>query len=133
VEISRAQRSAQGIKEESEKKGKYIIVSIFYLIWVFQLEDLLNLDPKIELNSHEMRLANQIGKYRLLICFFISLLTTTVLPNEGVEIEEVGGCYELLRQLENNIIAPLLIRSSNIHIPSAYYSPPKGLFIRYSM
>jgi membrane protein YqaA with SNARE-associated domain len=53
--------------KESKKKAKRKVSEQYnrihiLLIWVFQLEDLLNLDPKIELNSHEMRLANQIGK-----------------------------------------------------------------------
>jgi len=41
-------------------------------------------------------------------------------------MEDIGGCADLLAQIEDDVIFPLLIQASNITIPSAYYGPPKG-------
>ncbi|KAF7637223.1 AAA domain-containing protein [Meloidogyne graminicola] len=77
-----------------------------------ELKALLKLEPKESLNEHELRLATQI-----------------VLPESGVDMEVIGGCSEILAQIEDNVILPLLIQASNITIPSAYYDPPKGILL----
>jgi hypothetical protein len=43
-------------------------------------------------------------------------------------MEDIGGCSEILAQIEDDVIFPLLIQSSNITIPSAYYGPPNGFY-----
>uniref|UniRef100_A0A914KR40 ATPase AAA-type core domain-containing protein n=1 Tax=Meloidogyne incognita TaxID=6306 RepID=A0A914KR40_MELIC len=44
-------------------------------------------------------------------------------------MEDIGGCADLLAQIEDDVIFPLLIQASNITIPSAYYGPPKGILL----
>jgi len=56
------------------------------------------------------------------------LFFSKVLPESGVDMEDIGGCADLLAQIEDDVIFPLLIQASNITIPSAYYGPPKGFF-----
>uniref|UniRef100_A0A1I8BDD5 AAA domain-containing protein n=1 Tax=Meloidogyne hapla TaxID=6305 RepID=A0A1I8BDD5_MELHA len=77
-----------------------------------ELKSFLKLKPREELNEHELRLATQI-----------------VLPESGVDMEDIGGCSDLLAQIEDDVIFPLLIQASNITIPSAYYGPPKGILL----
>nr|CAD2172160.1 unnamed protein product [Meloidogyne enterolobii] len=77
-----------------------------------ELKSFLKLKPREELNEHELRLATQI-----------------VLPESGVDMEDIGGCADLLAQIEDDVIFPLLIQASNITIPSAYYGPPKGILL----
>ena len=50
----------------------------------------------------------------------------SVLPDDGVSIEEVGGMQELITQLKEQIIIPLNAKAANLHIPSKYYASPKG-------
>uniref|UniRef100_A0A914NP37 AAA+ ATPase domain-containing protein n=1 Tax=Meloidogyne incognita TaxID=6306 RepID=A0A914NP37_MELIC len=44
-------------------------------------------------------------------------------------MEDIGGCADLLTQIEDDVIFPLLIQASNVTIPSAYYGPPKGILL----
>lgn len=48
------------------------------------------------------------------------------MPDDGVNMEEVGGMQELIKQLKDNVIIPLYLKAANIHFPSNYYTPPKG-------
>ena len=58
-------------------------------------------------------------------------ITFLVLPESGVDMEDIGGCSEILAQIEDDVIFPLLIQASNITIPSTYYGPPKGCQIYF--
>lgn len=79
---------------------------------VEELKTYLNIDSRVELNSHEMRLATQI-----------------VLPEEGAELDEIGGCSQILENIEDNVMMPLQLRAKNIPLPSIYYTAPKGILL----
>uniref|UniRef100_A0A183BMU6 Protein kinase domain-containing protein n=1 Tax=Globodera pallida TaxID=36090 RepID=A0A183BMU6_GLOPA len=78
-----------------------------------QIMKVLKLDSnKFNLNSYELRIA-----------------TLIALPEEGADIEEIGGCSATLHRLEENVILPLRLLASKIIVPSSLYMPPKGILL----
>uniref|UniRef100_A0A914H3Q1 AAA+ ATPase domain-containing protein n=1 Tax=Globodera rostochiensis TaxID=31243 RepID=A0A914H3Q1_GLORO len=77
------------------------------------LMKLLKLDPKkVKLNSYEVRIATMIS-----------------MANEGIDIDEIGGCAAILDQLQENIIFPLRLMAAKVIVPSSLYTPPKGVLL----
>ncbi|VDM26777.1 unnamed protein product [Toxocara canis] len=74
----------------------------------------LGFDSEIELNEHELRIATQ----------FVS-------ANEGADWSDLGGCDELIQELNDRIILPLKIRSDHesLALSSSLLSPPKGVLL----
>uniref|UniRef100_A0A183BP10 AAA domain-containing protein n=1 Tax=Globodera pallida TaxID=36090 RepID=A0A183BP10_GLOPA len=80
---------------------------------VVELMKVLKLDPdKCSLDSHELRIAAMIS-----------------LPDEGIDIDEIGGCATILDQLQENIIFPLRLMAAKVIVPSSLYTPPKGVLL----
>uniref|UniRef100_A0A914H2I7 AAA+ ATPase domain-containing protein n=1 Tax=Globodera rostochiensis TaxID=31243 RepID=A0A914H2I7_GLORO len=78
-----------------------------------QIMKVLKLDSnKFSLNSYELRIATLIS-----------------LPEEGADIEEIGGCSATLHRLQENVILPLRLLASKIIVPSSLYMPPKGILL----
>uniref|UniRef100_A0A183BHF6 ATPase_AAA_core domain-containing protein n=1 Tax=Globodera pallida TaxID=36090 RepID=A0A183BHF6_GLOPA len=76
-----------------------------------QIMKVLKLDSnKFNLNSYELRIA-----------------TLIALPEEGADIDEIGGCSATLHRLEENVILPLRLLASKIIVPSSLYMPPKDM------
>ncbi|MFH4977977.1 hypothetical protein AB6A40_004686, partial [Gnathostoma spinigerum] len=88
-------------KEKAKKQAEVLLRS-------------LHVDPNIELNEYELRIAAQF-----------------VLSSDGVSWSELGGCDDLIKELNDRIILPLQIRSNQClaALSSPLLSPPKGALL----
>uniref|UniRef100_A0A914H347 AAA+ ATPase domain-containing protein n=1 Tax=Globodera rostochiensis TaxID=31243 RepID=A0A914H347_GLORO len=102
--LSRALERIMDPNYEAQKNAKKKVI---------ELMKVLKLDPdKCSLNSYETRIAAMIS-----------------LPDEGIDIDEIGGCAAILDQLQENVIFPLRLMAAKVIVPSSLYTPPKGVLL----
>ncbi|VDN04886.1 unnamed protein product [Thelazia callipaeda] len=79
-----------------------------------QVMKALGLDPSIELNEHELRIATQF-----------------VHCDDGADWCDIGGCRAVIEEINDRIIIPLKIRNvyKKFAISSSLLSPPKGVLL----
>ncbi|KAM3717032.1 Mitochondrial sorting [Dirofilaria immitis] len=79
-----------------------------------QVINALGLDPSIELNEHELRIATQFVHY-----------------GQGADWSDIGGCGAVIEEINDRIIIPLKIRNvyKKFALSSNLLSPPKGVLL----
>ncbi|KAH7729543.1 Protein MSPN-1 a [Aphelenchoides avenae] len=83
-----------------------------YYLEVAEVLRRMQLPEDIELTDHEMIMATQL-----------------VLPDEGVDWDEIGGCRELLSEFRKRVILPLRLKHNNTLPASRLCSPAKGILL----
>ena len=84
----------------------------------------MQLPDGIELTDHEMIMATQLVLRAHTVNTYSILVQ--VLPDEGVEWDEIGGCRELLSEFRKRVILPLRLKHNNSLPSSRLCSPAKG-------
>lgn len=76
-----------------------------------KLRKRLNILESIDFNEHEMRIATM-----LVPCI------------DGLDWSQIGGCDNLLNELQDHVILPLKLRAENALPESDLFRPSKGIF-----
>lgn len=50
-----------------------------------------------------------------------------MVPDDITDDDQLGGCDELIEQLQENVMVPLQLKACNVRFTSSLFSPPKGI------